>query len=359
MDNFRPFEYNQLVWNRRLLHAFWFTVLLSVIVECVYLGDASSASDFAWMYIVRPTVLLVTVILMAEAGIRYLPKQHDYIMISSSALIAIIITIINIDQMFVLFSLFVPVLVSFFYYQLHKLLFAVATCFLSFGVIALVDTDCLSTIGAAKFSGIASIMVLMCLLMIGMMLRGTELTEYMRASYEWKQEAFNRLNGNEKAMVKDPLTDAYSHTSFHEYLDLLIKQSDSGIFNLQLALIDLDRFREWNASYGHRAGDEAIRSIACIIQAKIGYRHLLARYDGGKFAILFVGTLPDEAEVRLEEIRKTIAGAPQSSLGNGRVTVSTGLAAYSAESDKETLLQMAQTSLAKAKQAGRNRTVVA
>ncbi|CAM3837141.1 GGDEF domain-containing protein [Cohnella lubricantis] len=359
MENFRPFEYNQLKWNRRLLHLFWFMVLLSLIVECTYLGDAPSVGEFVWMYIVRPTVLLVAVILMAEAGIRYLPKQHDYILISSSALIAIIITIINLEQTFVLFSLFVPVLVSFFYYQLQKLLFAVATMFLSFGVICCFDHNLYSTVNVGKISGILSIMVLMCLLMVGMMMRGTEVSEYIRSAYEARQALLDRPDGSEKLIFKDPLTNVYNHTSFHEHLDLLIKQCEAGSTELHVALVDLDRFREWNASYGYRAGDEVLRSVASIVQAKIGYRHLLARYGGEEFAILFVGTSLQAASDKLEEIREAISAVPHSSFNHGHVTVSAGLSSYSAELGKEAFLERVRTALGEAKRLGPNRTEVA
>lgn len=357
MDNFRPFEYNQFVWNRRLLHGFWFIALLSVIVECIYMGNAVNVMDFVCMYIVRPTVLLIIVILLAEAAIRFIPKQHDYILISSSALIANIITIINADQTYILFSLFVPVLVSFFYFQLNKLLFAVGISFLSFTIICFFDR------GAFRYdfsmiSGIISIMMLMCMLSVGMMVRGREVTEYMRSFYESKHDLQHRHQNSEKAVTKDPLTGAYNHASFHEFLDLLIKQSDSGFASLQLAFVNLDRFRELNEAFGYRAGDEVLKSLAGIMHAKIGYRHLLARFGGEEFAILFTGTTLQDAQEKLEEIRQAISEASHVGLNGGRITVSAGLCSYSAGLGKAKLISCVQKALREAKERGRNCTMV-
>lgn len=358
MDNIRLFEDNQAVWNRRLLNGFWCVLLLSVIVECIYIGEASSIRHFVCMHIIRPSVLLVAVISMAEAGLRFLPRQHDYILISSSALISIIVAIMNADQTYVLFSLFVPVLVGFFYYQLQKLLFAVAVSFLSFGIICYFASRCSDNLNAAKISGIVCLMALMCLLMVGTMVRGTELVEILRAPRAPRRELLVESNASPKSSVKDSLTGVYNHTSFHEYLDLLIKQSESGMGSLQLAFVNLDGFRQWNACYGHRAGDEALQQIARVMMDKIGYRHLLARYGGEEFALLFAGTTTEDATAKLEEIREAIAAVPHGSFNNGHVTVSAGLSVYIAGLGKEAFLKRVQAALSKAKASGRNRTVV-
>jgi hypothetical protein len=131
-------EFNQKRWNRLLLQAFWVLFILSIIVECMYLLVTPLPMDeFVRIYVLRPTLMLAFVILLAEGGVRYLPRHHDYILISASTLIAIIVTAVHSSLQYLLFFLFFPIMISIFYFQHKKLLFAIANtiialCFVRF-----------------------------------------------------------------------------------------------------------------------------------------------------------------------------------------------------------------------------------
>src|SRR6185437_1857512 len=114
--SFPSLEFNQKRWNRLLLNCYWVIFALSVIFELLFLQITDLPKDeFIRMYLVRPTIMLAIVGLLAESGIRWLPKHHDYVLISAVAIFTITITKINFSLEYLLFDLFLPIMVSIFY----------------------------------------------------------------------------------------------------------------------------------------------------------------------------------------------------------------------------------------------------
>jgi diguanylate cyclase len=119
---------------------------------------------------------------------------------------------------------------------------------------------------------------------------------------------------------------------------------------LSLAMIDLDHFKRFNDTHGHPAGDQLLRSAAGAWRGRIRLVDRLARYGGEEFILL----LPD-------------ADGPQSDMVIGRLravtpmsqTFSAGVAVWDGSESADALLARADRALYSAKQAGRNRTVIA
>jgi diguanylate cyclase (GGDEF)-like protein len=128
-----------------------------------------------------------------------------------------------------------------------------------------------------------------------------------------------------------------------------------------LAMIDVDHFKRFNDTWGHAAGDVALRLVARAILAAIRLSDLVVRYGGEEFVVLFPGMEPAAAHDRVEEIRRTIESLPipiprRSEVG--RITISGGLAAYGYDGTQaEDLLDRADARLFEAKDSGRNRVV--
>jgi diguanylate cyclase (GGDEF)-like protein len=130
---------------------------------------------------------------------------------------------------------------------------------------------------------------------------------------------------------------------------------------VSLAMIDIDYFKKFNDTWGHAAGDVALRAVAGAILATVRQSDLVVRYGGEEFVALFAGMGVEAAMGRVEEIRRTVAQLPLSlprREESGAVTVSIGLSVYGYDGTQaEDLLDRADARLFEAKEAGRNRLV--
>jgi diguanylate cyclase (GGDEF)-like protein len=134
--------------------------------------------------------------------------------------------------------------------------------------------------------------------------------------------------------------------------------------NLVCLMIDIDYFKNINDSFGHAAGDIALRELAQRIEAQVRASDVAARYGGEEFVVLMPKTDVQSGVLLAERIRGAVSELPID-LGNGRevtATVSIGISTVSPErSDNdlkttgESLLARADVALYKAKAAGRNR----
>ncbi len=130
---------------------------------------------------------------------------------------------------------------------------------------------------------------------------------------------------------------------------------------LSVILFDADHFKEINDTRGHQCGDEVLKRIAGIAQRHLREADLLARYGGEEFIVLLPESTAEQAAVVAERIRHNIAAdRMETSAGEVGVTISAGIADVLPEEDTlDRLIQRADQALYAAKQAGRNRSVLA
>ena len=135
---------------------------------------------------------------------------------------------------------------------------------------------------------------------------------------------------------------------------------------LAVALIDIDHFKMVNDTYGHLAGDKALRAVTDALREQLRSYDLAGRFGGEEFAILLPQTREDHAVSIADRLRTHIAGmsVPVSDDGKPenciRLTVSVGVAPLDDTNRELTdLLAAADSALYLAKQAGRNRTHLA
>lgn len=130
---------------------------------------------------------------------------------------------------------------------------------------------------------------------------------------------------------------------------------------VSLLLLDLDRFKQFNDTHGHLAGNKALEHIARILRSQARETDLVARYGGEELAVLMPETPKHEALALAERIRATADSRPVELADGGpqRLTASLGLATYPRDAhDAEALLAGADQALYAAKAAGRNRVCV-
>ncbi|WP_221469014.1 GGDEF domain-containing protein [Cohnella nanjingensis] len=352
-------ELNQRRWNRLLLNGFWSVLLLSALVECLYLASTTVRTfSFVWLFVIRPSALLALIIGAAEAGVRRLPRFHDYLLISASTLIAVTITGVHANLPYLPFSLLFPILVSTFYFQLKKLLFALICSLSGMIFLYLFVRTLQKALSAMDIVTVSLFMTAYSAIAVGVLMRGREILRHLRSSYEKHQELLVHTIVMDKLAKTDALTETYNHMAFHEYLARLTEQAEHGL-PLHLAIMDIDSFKSVNDTFGHRAGDEVLRTVAGIVRSLASESDVVARYGGEEIAVLFTEKTLVETYETVESIRASIASSGHAALDGRSVTISIGLAAYVEEMDKEALFRSADMALYQAKHAGKNRTVVA
>lgn len=127
-------------------------------------------------------------------------------------------------------------------------------------------------------------------------------------------------------------------------------------------MIDADHFKAFNDRHGHQAGDEALRALAKVISANVHRpTDLVARYGGEEFSVVLAETGSDGARQIAEHIREAVQKLPLVDAGERPMSVSIGIATWTAASDfnLEQLLFSADKALYQAKERGRNRVVCA
>lgn len=121
---------------------------------------------------------------------------------------------------------------------------------------------------------------------------------------------------------------------------------------LAVALFDLDRFKEYNDTYGHQAGDEAIRSFADVLARTTRRMNLSSRFGGEEYMSVLAGSEAEGAMVFAERVRMALQAQH---LGDPPLTVSAGVATYDPSmSSMDELLAAADEALYQAKRDGRN-----
>jgi diguanylate cyclase (GGDEF)-like protein/PAS domain S-box-containing protein len=165
--------------------------------------------------------------------------------------------------------------------------------------------------------------------------------------------------------TRDSLTGACTRRHFFELgqreLERMNRYPGKG---LSVAVLDLDDFKQINDTWGHAAGDQALVTIARLCNEQIRSTDLLGRIGGDEFAILFPESSPEDAAEIAERIRSELESrCITTSGGEVGITASLGIASRNRDDkrpgDLDHLLNLADRALYRAKQAGRNRVVVA
>ncbi len=171
-------------------------------------------------------------------------------------------------------------------------------------------------------------------------------------------EIFRRIS------IRDPLTGIPNRRFFDRYLDIVWKQAMNSLQPVSLLLVDVDYFKLYNDTYGHRAGDDCLRSVATTLSSSLaGFGYIIARYGGEEFAAILPETDSARAVQLAEEIRRRVSEleiehrAPDA---DGHVTISLGVATGvpGLLHSPTNLIEKADRALYRAKNDGRNRVVI-
>lgn len=167
-----------------------------------------------------------------------------------------------------------------------------------------------------------------------------------------------------KLASTDPLTGLLNRRAFLRRLDEECARSQRYGNPMVLAMIDIDHFKHVNDSFGHLAGDHAIRHVVDTVAGGLRVPDVLARWGGEEFALILPETDGKAASTTAERLRQSVEDAPLVDepvlVDDIRLTVSIGLADFRVGRDAiEDLIGRADRALYAAKEAGRNRVMLA
>ena len=162
--------------------------------------------------------------------------------------------------------------------------------------------------------------------------------------------------------IRDPLTNLYNRRYLEEFLENEISKASREETSLSVLMLDIDFFKAFNDTYGHRAGDAVLKKLGelFLTQTRTG-GDIACRYGGEEFVIVLTNTSLKDAVCRAEQFRISFE-AMKISVGEDELsaTLSIGVAAFPEHGlTGESILYIADNALYKAKETGRNRLVTA
>lgn len=160
--------------------------------------------------------------------------------------------------------------------------------------------------------------------------------------------------------ITDPLTGLFNRRYFDIRIEEEYTRAKRYGLSFSLAIVDIDDFKLFNDTEGHRAGDFILKEIASVMNRSIRANDILVRFGGEEFAIIMPQINKSEAFHVAERVRENVKNQIRSKwkrFPKERITISIGIAMYPECSDIESLIRESDRALYIAKRSGKDKTV--
>jgi diguanylate cyclase (GGDEF)-like protein len=167
----------------------------------------------------------------------------------------------------------------------------------------------------------------------------------------------NKIRINKDLIGKDRATGLLNKVGLQKKAQGLIRQVALDGRPLAYGVIDIDKFKTINDTWGHSFGDIVIKRLSLTLAARLGEHDLLSRFGGEEFVLVFHDCSLEEGRQRLDALREAFCAIPFE-VGPGEIrhfSFSGGVAAYPDYRSENELFLRADAMLYEAKQGGRNR----
>ncbi len=187
-------------------------------------------------------------------------------------------------------------------------------------------------------------------------------SELKKSSEEIKKLKANLDTARAESMIDD-LTGIGNRKQFDCALKMATEDSAMSHQPLSLVFGDVDHFKKFNDTWGHKLGDHVLKLVAQQMKILIGDRGTPTRYGGEEFAIIMPDTTLSDALAFAEELRISVSKKQMKTKATGvalgRITMSFGVTQYMAGESMDAFVERADCALYAAKSAGRNKVIPA
>ena len=183
-----------------------------------------------------------------------------------------------------------------------------------------------------------------------------ELNAYKKTT----QSLSSKLEQTEAKALVDSLTNVLNRSAYNMKITQMMREFSSSKDFFCLLVIDIDHFKKFNDTYGHKAGDRVLRSVAASIQDSLRASDLVFRYGGEEFVVILNSIQENVAFKLAEKIRKNVEKEyfidKEKKL---KVTTSLGIACVKEGESEAELFERADKAMYVAKRKGRNHVEIA
>jgi diguanylate cyclase (GGDEF)-like protein len=158
--------------------------------------------------------------------------------------------------------------------------------------------------------------------------------------------------------IRDQRTGLFNRRYMEEALALELHRTTRNNEQLAVIMIDIDKFKHFNDSFGHDGGDTVLGALGAFLQKHVRGSDIPCRWGGDEFILILSPTTTEGARQRAEKIRQDVMLLNVSLAGRdlGQITLSLGVAIYPDDAaEVKSILKAADVALFHAKEAGRNR----
>ncbi|NEW09270.1 GGDEF domain-containing protein [Paenibacillus sp. SYP-B3998] len=349
---------NDNIWNRKLIHILWWILLIYEVAAMLGFFFGFYNQPDHWFnnfmeFQVLPTCLQLILMAFGYIAIASFKKYSDFIMIVWT-LIMLSIFLITIPELRTKYELLaVPIILSSVYFKKKPIIFAYSLGLLC--LVGLISLNLYRGIPLTPNQVIVPVTVITATAFVcfAIMNKGIDLIHLLKDSVVREQELLIRNVMIDRLSKMDALTELFNHRSFQEHTDHLISHMPYDT-PLELALMDIDNFKNINDTYGHWVGDVVLKTIGITLKEVLGTDDMAFRYGGEEFAVLFVGKNHEEVLALCEQLMQTIRDTEVPEMPGHQLTMSIGLATYNRNTMKKAWFQLVDECLYMAKRSGKN-----
>ncbi|MBP2000473.1 two-component system cell cycle response regulator [Paenibacillus shirakamiensis] len=347
-------------WTRKFMNGYWWSAVVLLAAEVIYMiPNVRITSPFAVELIVGLDLLILFILKYTEWKIWKGTVSHRNLLISGVCIsdlgFFVMMPYIDVAQLILL----IPIMLSLVFFDLTMLYVAGWTSIIIYTLVFISSHRVHETEGWLGWLLVIALIVLGVKVGHAVLMRSREMTHHMESLVQSEQKLIVENVISDKLLKIDALTGLYNQKTFHEYLDSLIEHCETSGIPVQLALLDIDNFKQINDTLGHWVGDIVLKEVAGKITDLLNPNDFAVRYGGEEFAVIFTDTSNEEACAQAEKIRMGIQNLPFAGTQGQPITISIGICSYLPGDGKEQFFRKADDALYKAKRTGKNKVVYA
>lgn len=347
-------------WIDKTIKYYWYLIIVAIAAEIFAMMVTLIVEPQAFWSDIRhvliyPTAAQVTVLAVISWVYKKQYTENEYLLMVVGTILAFILVASNNGLAGAPLILLLPMMISILFFNRNVVTFSYVTNVLAYLLAVAIFPDLGEYLRIYEFIAYIYIFSAGFIILLAVQERTDEVIEILRKKVDQEQELLVRNTIMERLSKVDAPTGLYNHKTFQEYLSFLFDQSRDGDYQFQLAMLDIDDFKQVNDTYGHAVGDKILERIARVIETHVDRNDIASRYGGEEFAILFTGSSFDDAKAVMEDIRMSTEALQHTEMARDHVTISCGLVTYDGEDVAAELFERADRLLYQAKRKGKNR----